>query len=88
MSPLASTATRELDELMASFSDFKVNIPAAGEPRGDSPPPSDDYARVEKPVKKASPIKQKRKFLLNLLLSILLPQLECSFTCGSRNCIP
>ena len=73
---------------MASLSDFKVNIPVAGEPRGDSPPPSDDYAVVEKPVKKAPPIKQKRKFLFYLLLSTLEPQLKRSLTCVCRNWFP
>jgi len=62
MPKTASTATRELDELMASLSDFKVSIPSGEAPPRDSEdgppippppanytaPPSDDYAKVEK----------------------------------------
>ena len=48
----ASTATKELDDLMASLSDFKVNVSAA--PTPSQARLSGDYAKPHKP-KPSSP---------------------------------
>lgn len=60
----ASTATKELDDLMASLSDFKVNVSAA--PTPSQARLSGDYAKPNKPIKPQSPGKSVMSFRIRM----------------------
>lgn len=60
----ASTATKELDDLMASLSDFKVNVSAA--PTPSQARLSGDYAKPNKPIKPQSPGKFVMSFRIRM----------------------
>ncbi len=65
----ASSATKELDDLMASLSDFKVNVQTVGP--AQSVKHSDDYAKPQRATSSNKPSPQGMSWCYSYILSLV-----------------
>lgn len=73
----ASTATKELDDLMASLSDFKVNVSSTSTPSQRRL--SDDYAKPNKPKSPSTgkEFKQHKSFFCGMMIIMAIRVTFC-----------